>query len=342
MEPSQLEWQPIERRIKNQQPCCNGLYPHEILILHHTDGSFGYHYQAWWYDNYGISSQFAETAVKSLFDRGYLVCCNLYDTISISSSVSGLKDILRKHDLKVSGAKEVLVQRIIDNISESELQQHFSRRPYALSDVSKELLKKYAWIVFIDDLRKEWKTYSLDRYGINIWAVTDAVLALGRDYREVIAEILDKQEKSYDYLCLCSLFYSKIKNYFKAFEAWCLAEYYSINVNCDVEDDDVNYDCDCIISNVLSDKRFNKDSYYPKMERDKFQELLNFDKDELKLNIINIISKENYSDDRFFTNEECAEIIMAIGEGENEDIDKLYERAIDRFKKKYNYEEDAD
>ena len=342
MEPSQLDWQPIEKRIKNQQPCCDGLYPHEILILHHTDGSFGNLSQAWWYDNYGINSQFAEAAVKSLFDRGYLVYCNLYDTISLSSSVSGLKDILRKHNLKVSGAKDVLVQRIIDNIPEPELQQHFSRRPYALSDVSRELLKKYEWIVFIDDLRKEWCENSLDSYGINIWTVTDAVLASGHDYREVIAEILEKQRRTYFFWCFNSLFFTKVTNYYKAFEAYCLAEVCRINVNAKIEDIDDYlrlFNCHHILTSVLSDKKFYLDSYYHKMKRDEFQQLLNFDKDELRQNIINIISKENYSDDRFFTNEECAEIIMAIGEGENEEIDKLYERAIDRFKKKNNYSE---
>lgn len=72
----------IEERTKGKEPTCDGLYPHEVLVLDAADSYFtntensfaGY----WWY-KYGISD--VQKILDSLGKRGYITIGSIKDAI---------------------------------------------------------------------------------------------------------------------------------------------------------------------------------------------------------------------------------------------------------------------
>ena len=65
------------------------------------------------------------------------------------SKVSELKDILKAHDLKVSGKKAELIERLGENLSEDELKKYFKAKNYEISSEGLEFLLKNSYIIYI-------------------------------------------------------------------------------------------------------------------------------------------------------------------------------------------------
>ena len=63
--------------------------------------------------------------------------------------VSDLKDILRQYDLKVSGKKDELIERLGENLSDEELKKHFKSKNYQISEKGLEFLDKNSYILYI-------------------------------------------------------------------------------------------------------------------------------------------------------------------------------------------------
>lgn len=185
---SQDDIVPIAKRIKNQKPVCNGLYPHEVLVL-----SYGPTYYKgktdfpgfWWYQ-YGIKD--VPGILESLEQRGYLMTGTVADAINLEK-LPAIKEELSKRGLKMSGKKADLVSRLIENADESELATVFSKRPYALTENGEAVLKEFEWIPFI---------HKHDAENLDIWNLTDMVLASStKNYRDVIWGYMNKRSMAH-------------------------------------------------------------------------------------------------------------------------------------------------
>ena len=79
------------------------------------------------------------------------------DFIEIASPLSGakdfkvteLKEILKQHNLKVSGKKDELIERLRENLDESELKKYFKSKNYQISSKGEEFLAKNNYILYI-------------------------------------------------------------------------------------------------------------------------------------------------------------------------------------------------
>ncbi len=67
------------------------------------------------------------------------------------STVADLKEILKAHDLKVSGKKDELIERLGDNLSLEELEEIFPEKSYELSDKGRDFIDENDYILFYDD-----------------------------------------------------------------------------------------------------------------------------------------------------------------------------------------------
>ena len=154
---------PVEERFAGQKPACDGLYPHEVLLLSFAAGCGEGEEpsQSFWWDRYGVSD--VKAVFQSLFQRGYIIFGGLSDAIN-AESVRELNDILKAHDLQAGGTKEVLVQRIVDNIPREELSRLFPRRIYRLTKKGRDILAKYEYIPYIHahHMLIELDIYSMD------------------------------------------------------------------------------------------------------------------------------------------------------------------------------------
>ncbi len=85
--------------------------------------------------------------LEEAVERGFLIKSDYKFNIYQKTNAE-LKEILRDNDLKVSGIKDELVERLIKNIDEEKLKSIFNQSYYKLSDSGKELVDKNDHIIY--------------------------------------------------------------------------------------------------------------------------------------------------------------------------------------------------
>jgi len=139
---------PVEVRIKDAIPSKQGLFPHEILVLDyaHTFCIDESSFQGFWWYRYGIRD--VRVVIISLVKRGFLQIGDIRSALE-KQKATALKEVLKTHKLNVSAKKAELVQQLLDNIPESELNEKFPKRTYALTDLGEAALAEEAYISYI-------------------------------------------------------------------------------------------------------------------------------------------------------------------------------------------------
>ena len=72
-------------------------------------------------------------------------------TVAKDSKVSDLKEILKEHNLKVSGKKDELIERLGENLTDDELKKYFKSKTYQISDKGLDFLSKTSYILYIHE-----------------------------------------------------------------------------------------------------------------------------------------------------------------------------------------------
>ncbi len=67
-----------------------------------------------------------------------------------SATVKDIKEILKEHDLPVSGKKDDLIERLGENISEEELKKAFPKKVLSISDKGLEFIDKNRYVLYYD------------------------------------------------------------------------------------------------------------------------------------------------------------------------------------------------
>lgn len=158
---------PIEKRIKGKKPICDGLYPHEVLVLSYAPrySNEETDYPRFWWNYYGIKD--VSKILLDLQKRGYLEVGSIADALNYER-ITVVREELKKRELKASGKKDELVARLLENVDEEELSLVFTKRPYSLTTEGKNTLAKFPWIPYIHNQRID---------GLDIWTLTEMVQA---------------------------------------------------------------------------------------------------------------------------------------------------------------------
>lgn len=70
---------------------------------------------------------------------------------SISNyTISDIKKVLKKYDLKVSGKKDELIERISQNLSDEEISREFENRTFVLTPEAEKFLEENKYLVYYD------------------------------------------------------------------------------------------------------------------------------------------------------------------------------------------------
>lgn len=99
---------------------------------------------------YGINPVESIELLKKL---GYMYKENASNSLHQLNAPT-LKTILKKHNLKVGGSKADLLSRLLENLSNEQLENEFNLRQYTITDVGKKLLVKYDDIIQKHGLKK--------------------------------------------------------------------------------------------------------------------------------------------------------------------------------------------
>ena len=327
---------PIEERIKGKAPSCDGLHPHEILILSYAPlyrcGGENTYPRFWWY-KYGIRD--LTGIFESLKERGYLTTGSIKDAIGLAK-LPQIKEVLKENGLKVSGKKAELVDRLISEVPEEKLEPVFTSRPYVRTEIAEQLICKYEWIPYIHSKLIE---------DLDIWNLTDLVLQNhSGKYRDVIWGYLNKrcmehaQNRSFGHYrntkLTMSEFLTEEKKLNEAFVLLCEVVIYDLNCTGN------NFSIEVL---PISSKYF-----FPYEESiltlapgvlnrlDMIAKENNWDDDTFRKNLLESFDKFNLPF-RLFTNEECAEIVFAELVEDKERVTSVYKTAEKRFKQKYKF-----
>lgn len=155
----------VDKRIKGIKPNKYGLYPHEVLVLSYApryelnNNSFQ---SSWWY-KYGIKD--VNKILIMLRNKGFIKVCSLKTAIA-NETTSVLKHFLRDNNLKLSGKKDELVERLIDEVSYDKLSSTFTKYTYELTSTGLEVLNDEDYIPYI---------HRHDIEGLDIWSLGEMV-----------------------------------------------------------------------------------------------------------------------------------------------------------------------
>ncbi len=121
--------------------------PHEIAFLEYIDGTFkNQKLPEYWKFSYGINFN---TIFNKFLKYNLLECKkDLRYTINKKYTIPDLKSILAKYELPTTGKKDILINRIIDNIGENILTKNLNTTEvYKLTQLGKDVINKYSLFI---------------------------------------------------------------------------------------------------------------------------------------------------------------------------------------------------
>ena len=246
-----------------------------------------------------------------------------------------LKDVLKGFGLKVSGKKEELVQRFLDEVTEEKLNTIFTKRTYERTDAGNEILMKEDYIPYI---------HSHGIEDLDIWSLSEKVKHGNPElsFRDVIWGYLNERSMlhikndNFGLYRNCRLSMSEfVKEEGKLDNAFALIA------------EVIRYDLSGL-SNGFSMQFMDiyADGYFPYENSIvtmapgitsrviEYQEKKGLSDDDLKKKLYEEMSKIKLPFS-VFTDDECVEIVLMEIQKDEEALKKLYCKAKRRFKKEY-------
>jgi len=323
----------VETRIKTAIASKQGLFPHEILVLDyaHTFYTDGNSFQGFWWYKHGVRD--VQAVLSSLIKRGFLQIGDLRAVLD-KQNATNIKEVLKSHGIKTTGKKAELVQRVLDEIPESELNERFPRRTYSLTEAGQSALDEAAYVPYIHrhgvedldiwSLNKLVHSQPYMRYRDKIWGYlnqrsikhfSDRNFGLYRNCRLSMAQFLREEKKTKDALAM-------------------LAEV----VFCDLSDATNNYDPQFL--EIYAGGFFPYEDSLAKIAPGMIsaivecQNELEYSDDDLKSALVERMSKLRLPL-QLFTAEECAQIVILERDQNIKELKNLYNKAKRVFEKKY-------
>jgi len=123
----------------------NKVNPVEIIFIYNSDGHIIDDDFQRYYDSLYDSDP--QKLLKSAIKNGFLIYGKPIDNVW-SASTNRLKEILRENKLKISGKKEILEERIKENIPSEKLNEYFPEKRLKISELGKQLICENDHIIF--------------------------------------------------------------------------------------------------------------------------------------------------------------------------------------------------
>ena len=154
----------------------NGLLPHEILMLAyaHKFKASNNSFQNFWYSSYGVKDP---QAILQKLVRDNFIVLGGADTALSGMKVSDLKDLLARHGLSTTGKKEILISRLLENVSSSILLSELPPSNYVLTPKGSSELLQNEYVLYIHN----HQSYEIPMWQMNKW-ITDNPKQPWRDH----------------------------------------------------------------------------------------------------------------------------------------------------------------
>ena len=329
----------ISSLIQNATKSAQGLYPHEILMLslatkYKTSGNS---FQSFWeHEHHTFNPQ---TILDDLFNKGFLEIADLRTTLS-NLKVTELKEELKNFDLKQSGKKEELIERLIESNNLAYLEAKYPTKYYKPSEKGEKELSDNEYIPYLH------RTNYMSIWEMNKLLVENA--KQGFNYRDIIWRKFNEESAKHFLNKEFGLYRNVRYNMYKfAMEEDKFDT--ALLMLCETVAYDLNG-----MHVIGNDIKTNSESYYLKFalesafpfttstcrippfivgELSKMQNVFRLKESDFRSKILENFEKFSlpYS---YFTNEECADIVLNEVYEHPRKVSAIYKNAEERIREK--------
>lgn len=215
---------------------------------------------------------------KQAVENNYIAYGNPVYSIS-NYTISDIKKVLKMYNLKVSGKKDELIERISQNLSDEEISREFENSTFVLTPEAEKFLKENEYLVYYD--KNDLSTsISLEKY--EKAKITDSIYdVLYRYYTDLINESINNKQWHQYRTDLGNLINVSVNNISDLKLLKLYFQYFILEANNWIHDDYSDY------CNLSFDLKFNKSRNdliaNLKLELNELQEIFNEACDEVKI-----------------------------------------------------------
>ena len=136
--------------------------PVDVIFLERADGhKVGDEFPNYFEYQYGANPS---SLLEKALTNNFLIKSDSIVNNMEKTKTSKLKEVLKKHNLKVSGKKQEQIERLIINVSEEELKTAFPDSYYILNDKGKSIVQENEHIIYYHKSQHLRNEISLDKY----------------------------------------------------------------------------------------------------------------------------------------------------------------------------------
>ena len=160
-----------------------GLYPHEILMLEYAPHfkTSNNTFQNFWYWQYSVTDP--QSVLDSLLERGFTKVGDLRSALE-KRKLPEIKEELKQLDQKVTGRKSELIDRLIEFGNLATLNQKYSERYYELTAKGEKELKENQYVSYLH--RNKFMT---------VWEMNQRIAQTHYPYRDILWRYFNEQSE---------------------------------------------------------------------------------------------------------------------------------------------------
>lgn len=171
--------------IKSAIPSKQGLYPHELIMLEYAPSfkTSNNTFQQFWYYQYSVTEP--QSLLDSLFVRGFIEIGDLKSALQ-KLKLPEIKEELKLLNQKVSGKKDELIIRLLENGDVDYLNRKFKERYYVLTEKGEQELKENQYVSYLHR----------NRY-MSVWEMNQRIAQTHYAYRDILWGYFNEQSGVY-------------------------------------------------------------------------------------------------------------------------------------------------
>ena len=329
---------PLSDLLKTATPSNQGLYPHEIMMLVYAPRfkTSNNNFQNFWYWEYSVTDP--QSILNSLLERDFIKMGDLKSTLE-KLKLPEIKEELKQINQKVTGKKAELVERLIEFGDHTVLNQKYSERYYALTPKGEQELNENQYVPYLHK----------NPY-MSVWDMNRRIAETHHNYRDILWGYFNEQSLTHFKNCDFGLYRNTRLDMYQF-----LMEENKFNTAFSMLCEILSFDLsglqngDCFLFNLEDSNpklyveiyKSNLEYFFPYKETiltvppavaawfEEMQITLGLDNKNYKEAIIKKLSNI-HPPRRIFTDEECADILMASIRNDTTTLTKIYKEAEKR------------
>lgn len=172
---------PLSELLKDAMPSSQGLFPHEIIMLEYAPGfkTRNNSFQHFWYYQYSVTEP--QSVLDSLYERGFVDVGDLKSALG-KLKLPEIKEELKLLNQKVAGKKAELVDRLLENGNLEYLNEKYSERYFILTSKGEQELKENQYVSYLHR----------HRY-MDVWEMNQRIAKTHYTYRDILWSYFNEQ-----------------------------------------------------------------------------------------------------------------------------------------------------